>query len=138
MIAALALAAALTNFYDVHVVKAVDGDTIKVELPGMPAVFSPIGVRIKGIDSAEIHNKRPCVRKQALLAKAAMVNLVQSGKVDLLFCESDKYYRLLCSVRIDEKIDAATYMKDRGLAKVYWGAKKSEKEKDWGCVNEDI
>jgi micrococcal nuclease len=129
ILAELALAATMTSFYNVKILSVYDGDTLKAEIANVPAVFSPIGVRIKGIDAPEMHDKRPCVRKDALLAKAAMVNLVESGKVDLLFCEHDKYVRLLCSLRVDHKFDGSEFMLERGLATPYAG----EKKRSWTC-----
>lgn len=129
MIAALAIAAALSSFQNVKVLKILDGDTLTVELSGEAGVFSPIGVRIQGIDSAEIHDKRPCIKKQAQLARDGLSYLLSQGKVDLNFCAKDKYFRLLCSVRVNEKYDAADYMLTRELARPYFGDKK----KGWTC-----
>lgn len=124
MINALLLAAAMTNFFNVDVIKVTDGDTIKVDIPRMPAVFSPIGVRIKGIDTAELHDKRACIRIQSQVAKAAVENLVHKTRVDLYNCEADKYMRLLCDVVVEDRIDVATYMLENNFARGYWGEKK--------------
>lgn len=128
MLKALAFSMALTNFYQVDVVKVQDGDTIQVALPNMPSVFSPIGVRIQGIDSPELHSKKPCERREAVRAKTALQSLVYSKKVDLLSCTRDKFFRLLCRISL-EKQDIAEYMLSHALARAYFGEKKSA----WAC-----
>ena len=45
--------------YPATVVSVIDGDTVKVHVPGFPVAFDPIGVRINGIDTPEHVMPRP-------------------------------------------------------------------------------
>lgn len=128
MLKALAVSLALTNFYQAKVERVIDGDTISVSLPDVPSVFSPIGVRIQGIDSPELHSKKPCERREAVRAKIALQSLVSSHRVDLLYCSRDKFFRLLCRVSV-QKQDIAEYMLSNQLARSYYGERKS----GWVC-----
>ncbi len=124
----LPLLVAMSSFQSVTVTRVLDGDTIKIELPELPDIFSRMSVRLKGIDSPEIHAKRPCERRDAVLAREAVEALTTNKRVELNFCVSDKYYRLLCFVRVGP-IDLSGYLLDKGLAAPYSGGKKQA----WRC-----
>ena len=102
-----------------------DGDTVIVAVPGWPAVVSPIEVRVAGIDTAEIHDKRPEIKAMAALAKDWVAAHLRAGEaVTLRNVRRDKYFRLLADldVVVDGEVrDLATELIRRGLAKPYDG-----------------
>jgi endonuclease YncB( thermonuclease family) len=80
-----------------------DGDTCRVTLPGLPDVFgSRIGVRIRGIDAAEMCGAQcPLERCLALDARDYLAALVVGRNTTLDACARDKYFRLLCDLSVD-------------------------------------
>ena len=110
---------------DFTVVKVRDGDTFIIDIPNIPDVFgNNIAVRIRGIDTPELNDKREEIRKISIQAKEELERLLYSGnKIILYDLGRDKYFRLLASVKVGN-IDVAEYMINRGLAKSYDGGKK--------------
>ena len=102
-----------------------DGDTITVTVPSWPAVVSPVEVRVAGIDTAEIHDKRPKIKAMGLLARDWLVAHLKPGEpVTLRNVRRDKYFRLLADVDVTvdgEVRDLAGELIRRGLAKPYDG-----------------
>jgi len=102
-----------------------DGDTIIVAVPSWPAVVSPIQVRVAGIDTPELHDKRPPIRALALMARDWVADHLPAGAaVTLRRVRRDKYFRLLADVDVTvdgETRDLATELVRRGLAKPYTG-----------------
>ena len=102
-----------------------DGDTIIVAVPDWPAVVSPIQVRVAGIDTAEIHDKRPEIKAMGLLARDWVAAHLRPGDaVTLRHVRRDKYFRLLADVDVTvdgEVRDLAGELVRRGLAKPYDG-----------------
>ena len=79
-----------------------DGDTCRVALPGLPDVFATMGVRIRGIDAAELRGAQcPLEKCLALDARDALVKMVVGRNTTLDDCAPDKYFRLLCDVSVD-------------------------------------
>lgn len=126
MLAALAV---LTSFYSVPVTRVVDGDTIRVQIPNVPEVFSDMSVRLAAIDTPEMNATRVCERRDAKKAKAFLEILIKSKSVDLIDCEGDKYWRLNCRVVSGGK-DLGSQLSSAGLAYHYMGAKKIR----WACI----
>jgi endonuclease YncB( thermonuclease family) len=117
------------DFTDVTVVRNYDGDTFTVDLKGLPPVFGEqIGVRIKGLDTPEIHASRMCERTAAYAAQKFLESLLKGAKVQLLGCARDKYFRLLCTVKAGDK-DVTESLLKSGLAVAYNG----ETKKKWDC-----
>lgn len=115
------------NFCNVKVSKIYDGDTITVDLPNVPPVFGKaIGVRILGIDTAEIRGKSECEKRAARTARKLVENLIKSAKqVDILNVQRDKYFRILGDVSIDGKLVKETLLKNN-LAVSYFGKTKEK------------
>ena len=79
-----------------------DGDTCRVSLPGLPDVFATMGVRIRGIDAAELRGAQcPLEKCLALDARDKLVSMVVGRNATLMDCAPDKYFRLLCDVSVD-------------------------------------
>lgn len=110
---------------DFTVVKVRDGDTFVINIENVPDVFGKnIAVRIRGIDTPELNDKREEIRNIAIKAKEELERLLTSGeKVILYNLGRDKYFRLLASVKVDN-IDVAEYLVKEGLAKSYDGGAK--------------
>lgn len=111
---------------DFTVVKVRDGDTFIIDIPNIPDVFgNNIAVRIRGIDTPELNDKREEIRKISIQAKEELEKLFNSGdKIVLYNLGRDKYFRLLASVKVGN-IDVAEYMIKKGLAKSYDGCVKT-------------
>lgn len=110
--------------YKVHVKKVLDGDTFQIEWPGLPKELSIISIRIKGIDTPEIHTRCDLEKQRGLHAKQELINLIQNNQVSIYNCEWDKFGgRWDCDVKTD-KGDVASNFINNGLAIPYHGEKK--------------
>ena len=79
-----------------------DGDTCRVSLPDLPDVFATMGVRLRGIDAAELRGAQcPLEKCLALDARDKLVSIVVGRNATLDDCAPDKYFRLLCDVSVD-------------------------------------
>ena len=96
---------------DFTIVKVRDGDTFIINIPNIPDVFGKyIAVRIRGIDTPELNDKREEIKAIAIKAKEELEKLLNSGKKIILYnLGRDKYFRLLASVKVDN-VDVAEYM----------------------------
>lgn len=113
------------NITDFEIVKVRDGDTFVINVKNIPDVLGEeLAVRIRGIDTPELNDKREEIKKISIQAKEELEKLLYSGeKVVLYDLGRDKYFRLLASVKVGD-IDVAEYMIERGLAKRYDGKAK--------------
>lgn len=113
------------NITDFEIVKVRDGDTFVINVKNIPDVLGEeLAVRIRGIDTPELNDKREKIKKISIQAKEELEKLLYSGeKVVLYDLDRDKYFRLLASVKVGD-IDVAEYMIERGLAKRYDGKAK--------------
>lgn len=114
-----------TSFRCVKVVSNYDGDTIKVNIPGVPDIIGKgVGVRVRGIDTPEMHGSGRCEKEQAEKAKLAVSTALKNAKhVDLLHIGRDKYFRILADVSLDGNSLAQLLMSE-GLAVPYDGGTK--------------
>ncbi|MGH8353032.1 MAG: thermonuclease family protein [Pseudomonas sp.] len=103
-----------------------DGDTFRVTISGWPAVVGQrVPVRLYGIDTPELRDRRPRVRDLARRAKQFSVErLRQARRIELREIRRDKYFRLLAEVWIDGESLGALLLK-AGLAKPYDGGTKN-------------
>ena len=110
---------------DFIIIKVIDGDTFIIYIPNIPDVFGKnIAVRIRGIDTLELNDKKEEIRKISIQAKEELERLLYSGnKIILYDLGRDKYFRLLASVKVGN-IDVAEYLIKKGLAKEYDGGSK--------------
>lgn len=115
--------------YDWPVLGAIDGDTLKVHLPGLPMELQPVKVRVRGIDTPEIRGK--CDREKQAASKATaltrfLINQAKARKKPIVFSEIgwDKYGgRLDAIVTIDGQ-SLGTTLISAGLARAYDGGKR--------------
>ncbi|MBK8159807.1 MAG: thermonuclease family protein [Rhodospirillaceae bacterium] len=115
--------------YDWPVLGAIDGDTLKVHLPGLPMELQPMKVRVRGIDTPEIRGK--CDREKQAANKATaltrfLISQAKARKKSIVFSEIgwDKYGgRLDAIVTIDGQSLGAILI-SAGLARAYDGGKR--------------
>ena len=106
---------------------AYDGDTIYVNIPGLPGEIAEMSVRVRGVDTPEIRGK--CETEKSLASKArdfARQSLKSAKHVE--FCEPEwgRYGgRIVASVRIDGKALDQELI-NQGLARPYDGKTKRQ------------
>lgn len=101
---------------------AYDGDTIYVEIPGLPGEISHMSVRVRGIDTPEIRGKCASEKKRTYQARDyTRQNLKSAKRVEFCEPEGGRYGgRVVASVRIDGKAMEHDMIR-RGLARPYDG-----------------
>jgi len=130
MIALLLSASIMSSFSNVEFIRNHDGDTFTVRLKNTADVFGfNIPVRIKGIDTPEMKGTSLCEKFDAIEARDVLFNLLDGKPIDLINCERDKYFRLLCDVKVSGLIDVKAYMLSNAYAVSYDGASKPT----WNC-----
>ena len=105
-----------------------DGDTLTVDVPGVhPLVGEKISVRVRGVDTAELHGTTGNVREAADAAKTFVADSCPIGSaVSLGNVGRDKYFRIDADVRCGD-VNIARELVKRGLAHDnYEGGKKTE------------
>lgn len=110
-----------------------DGDTFRCNIKGYPPIIGEnMPVRIKGIDTPELRDKRKDVKELAYKAKDFTVRKLRTAKViKLKDMERGKYFRIVAVVEIDGK-SLAEQLLANGLAKPYNGGKRPS----WGKETE--
>jgi len=106
-----------------------DGDTFRCNIDGYPRLIGErIGIRINGIDTPEMRDNRPHIKKLAQRAKQFAVERLRSGHhIELRNMKRGKYFRIVADVYIDGRSLAEELMR-AGLAKPYDGGKKTKWE----------
>jgi endonuclease YncB( thermonuclease family) len=101
-----------------------DGDTFRAEIASLTGVFSPIAVRVRGIDSPEIRGACDGEKLMAIGARESLKKkLLAAKKVELANVAPDKYFRILADVRADN-LDLGSYQVLGGHARRYNGGKR--------------
>jgi len=108
-----------------RVTSVYDGDTFRCDIAGWPAIIGErIGVRINGIDTPEMRDRRPKIRELARQAKMFTVQALRSAKrIELRDMKRGKYFRIVADVFVDGR-SLADMLIETGLAKPYGGGKK--------------
>ena len=115
------------NRYEYAVTGIYDGDTFYIEMPGLPTELKRIGVRVRGIDTAEMKGKCEFEKRTAAGAKLFTQRLIiQNGrKVTLQGLKWDKYGgRVDADVWLGNK-KLADLMIQNGYARPYMGGKRA-------------
>ena len=123
--------AAPAETYQWQVLAVIDGDTISVRLPGLPAELQPVKVRVAGIDSPEKGGRAKCAEERDLATKATALTrfLIADAQVrqrPITFSEIgwDKYGgRIDARVAIGGRSLGDTLIR-AGLARAYDGGKR--------------
>ncbi len=115
--------------YEWPVVGVIDGDTLKVHLPGLPAELQPVKIRVRGIDTPELHGKCASEKSAAKKAGAFTRDLVEAATaknrpIHFSKIDWDKYGgRIDADVAIDGR-SLADMLVSAGLARRYDGGKR--------------
>lgn len=92
------------NFNKVSLASVYDGDTFRVHLACKYGVFcQTIPIRVRGVDCPEIRGGSAETKALAKQAKAFTKDFLKGGKILLRNCGRDKYFRLLCDVKVNGK-----------------------------------
>ena len=105
-----------------QVVEVYDGDTFKIDLPGLHPLFGDkLSIRVKGIDTPEIRGTSDEVKALAVQARELTENTLKGAeRIELRNPERGKYFRVVAEVWVDGKA-LAVMLKEKGLAKDYDG-----------------
>ena len=116
-----AVVAEVTSIYD--------GDTFRCNLEEYPPIAGKrIGIRINGIDTPEMRDRRPTVKALARKAKQYTVQRLREGRLIVLQnMKRGKYFRIVADVYVDGRSLGEELMA-AGLAKPYDGGKKPKWE----------
>jgi endonuclease YncB( thermonuclease family) len=120
---------AISNPYDYKIIRVSDGDTVVFEAPFMPAPLKPqLSLRVLGVDTPEKGARAQCPSEDALAQKASAFTkdaISKAKKVQIEIKEHDKFGgRVLGDVIIDNQ-SLSKMLIDNGLARAYFGEKKS-------------
>jgi micrococcal nuclease len=112
-------------FRCVKYIKNYDGDTLTVDIPNLHSFFGRNAkVRVRGMDTPEIHGHQPCEREAARNARRLLESLLKNAKrIDLENVDKDKYFRILADVQVDDRSVAGLMIKNE-LAYPYDGGRK--------------
>jgi len=114
---------------EAELVSVIDGDTLMVNARPWPQQTISVLVRIRGIDTPEIHAKCEKSRQLALAAKDVLTEALSAGngKLSLSSISGDKYFgRVVANVGFANGQDAAAIMLAAGLARPYDGGRKAK------------
>lgn len=115
----------VNQFDAIEYVRNYDGDTVIVNLVGLPAVFGfKIPVRISKSDAPEIKGKDDCEKKIAIQARDEVRRVLMEAKIiNLKNAKRDKYFRIVADVEFDGE-NLSSYLISKRLAIAYDGGSK--------------
>ena len=120
------------NFRCVKYLKTIDGDTIKVDIPGVhPLLGKKINIRVAGVDAPETKGKgvKECEKKKGREARDAVAGIVEKAeRIDLKNVGRGKHFRVVADIKLDGK-SLGEYILKKGFGRRYDGKRK--KEFDW-------
>lgn len=116
--------------YEWPIIGVIDGDTLKIHLPGLPHELQPLKVRVRGIDTPELHGK--CAWEKAMARKAQVFtkDLIDGAKkknqpIYFSKIDWDKYGgRIDADIAIDGR-SLADMLVGANLARRYHGGKRN-------------
>lgn len=110
-----------------HVLKVIDGDTVRASAQIWIGQTITISVRLRGIDAPEIGSHAHCAfeRDKADEAKAYLASLIEGRTVHLSDIANDRYGgRVDARIGLDDGSDVSALMLKKGLAMSYDGGHK--------------
>jgi endonuclease YncB( thermonuclease family) len=114
--------------YEYNVTGVYDGDTFYIDMPGLPPELRRIGVRVRGIDTAEMRGKCNEERRTAAGAKLFTTRMLKlsGNRVTLQGLKWDKYGgRVGADVYLSNGESLAQLMIIQGYARPYAGGKRA-------------
>lgn len=113
--------------YSWPVVGIKDGDTIAVEIPGLPPALNPVAIRLRGIDTPESGGRAKCAAERKLAQRATgftRLAIKRGRRIEFAMPDWDKYGgRIDAEVWIDG-VSLADQLIAAGLARAYDGGKR--------------
>jgi micrococcal nuclease len=113
--------------YSWPVVGIRDGDTIAVEIPGLPATLNPVAIRLRGVDTPESGGRAKCAAERNLARRATgftKLVIARGRRIEFTALDWDKYGgRIDAEVWIDG-VSLADQLIAAGLARHYDGGKR--------------
>jgi endonuclease YncB( thermonuclease family) len=114
-------------FFRWQVVAIKDGDTLAVELPGLPTQLNPIAVRVRSVDAPESGGRAKCPAERALARRATEFTrraIAAAAAVEFEGPTWDKYGgRIDADVWVDGALLSGQLIA-AGLARRYDGGKR--------------
>jgi endonuclease YncB( thermonuclease family) len=130
LVAVISVAAAATpdrTRYMWQVVGIKDGDTLAVNLPGLPAPLNPVAVRVRSVDTPESGGRAKCARERKLAERATHFTrqvISRAGRIEFAAVSWDKYGgRIDADVWVDGRL-LSEQLIAAGLARHYEGGKR--------------
>lgn len=110
-----------------RVISVYDGDTFRCDIDKFPAILGAnIGIRVAGIDTPEMKDKRLEIKSLAVKARDYVRALfARSHSIELRNLRRGKYFRIVADVYVDGENLAESLLKE-GLAQPYDGGRKTE------------
>jgi len=125
--AALAAGDPAVERYSWPVIGIKDGDTIAVEIPGLPPTLNPVAIRLRGIDTPESAGRAKCAAERDLAALATnftRLAIARGRRIEFGALDWDKYGgRIDAEIWIDG-VSLAQQLIAAGLARAYDGGKR--------------
>lgn len=119
----------VANPYDYKVLRVLDGDTVDFEAKFLPAPLKPVlKLRILGIDTPEKGGRAQCIKEAEMGEKAtefAKNAVAKAKKVQIRITSWDKFGGRVLGDLILDDVDYKDMILKAGLAKEYYGEKKS-------------
>ncbi len=113
--------------YSWPVVGVKDGDTIAVEIPGLPPMLNPVAIRLRGIDTPESGGRAKCAAERDLAQRATRFTrlaVARGRRIEFATPDWDKYGgRIDAEIWIDG-VSLADQLIAAGLARAYDGGKR--------------
>lgn len=110
-----------------EIVKVIDGDTIKVRAPNLPAELSNLAIRVRGVDAPERGGKARCPWEFDHAEQASLFTerFLHRGPIRLARMQWDKYGgRVLADIYVENR-SLAEGLIEAGLARSYDGGKRT-------------
>jgi endonuclease YncB( thermonuclease family) len=126
-LAGAASAGAASDLFRWEIVAIKDGDTLAVELPGLPTSLNPIAVRVRSVDAPESGGRAKCPAERALARRATEFTrraIAAAATVEFERPTWDKYGgRIDADVCVDGELLSGQLIA-AGLARRYDGGKR--------------
>lgn len=117
----------VTGQYRAQVLRVIDGDTIEARIAIWLGNDIVSKIRLRGIDAPELNGACAWEVRQAAASRERLQALIGQGSILLTEIGGDKYFgRVLARVLTPTGSDVAHILLAEGLARPYYGGKRSE------------
>ena len=109
------------------ITRVIDGDTIEIEAPFLPAPLKPVlSIRIMGIDTPEKGHRAQCSEEGDLGNQATEFTknaIAHANNINIIIIEPDKFFRVLGDIIVDGN-SLGQLLIEHGFARQYHGNAK--------------